>query len=165
MTTPSICEQATGSVAIQQNEPIKIVKVEWETPNGYNEGVFLTNQPAGEYQATITDENGCQTTQSAVILPDIEVFNAVSSNGDGKNDIFRINCIGAFENNIVRIYNRAGSLVYEHVGYDNERIFFEGYGNKGLYFGAKELPDGTYFYIVDKRNGDDPVSGYLELLR
>ena len=165
VTTPSVCEQATGSVAIQLNEPIKIVKVEWETPLGYNEGPFLTNQPAGEYQATITDENGCQTTQSAVILPDIEVFNAVSSNGDGKNDIFHINCIGAFENNIVRIYNRAGSLVYEHVGYDNERVFFEGYGNKGLYFGAKELPDGTYFYIVDKRNGDDPVSGYLELLR
>ena len=165
VTTPSVCEQATGSVAIQLNEPVKIVKVEWETPIGYNEGMFLTNQPAGEYEATITDENGCQTTQSAVILPDIEVFNAVSSNGDGKNDIFHINCIGAFENNIVRIYNRAGSLVYEHVGYDNERIFFEGYGNKGLYFGAKELPDGTYFYIVDKRNGDDPVSGYLELLR
>ena len=165
VTTPSVCEQATGSVAIQLNEPIKIVKVEWETPFGYNEGMFLTNQPAGEYEATITDENGCQTTQSAVILPDIEVFNAVSSNGDGKNDIFHINCIGAFENNIVRIYNRAGSLVYEHVGYDNERVFFEGYGNKGLYFGAKELPDGTYFYIVDKRNGDDPVSGYLELLR
>jgi len=27
------------------------------------------------------------------------------------------------------------------------------------------LPEGTYFYIVEKGDGSDPVSGYLELIR
>ena len=32
----------------------------------------------------------------------------------------------------------------------------------GLVF---QLPDGTYFYIIDKRNGSKPITGYLELVR
>ena len=52
-------------------------------------------------------------------------------NGDKKNDIFTVSCIEAYENNIVRIYNRAGSLVYQHRGYDNQTVFFDGFGNHG----------------------------------
>ena len=31
--------------------------------------------------------------------------------------------------------------------------------------GSWRLPDGTYYYIVDKRDGSEPLAGYLELLR
>jgi predicted dehydrogenase len=31
--------------------------------------------------------------------------------------------------------------------------------------GINSLPDGTYFYIIDKRDGSKPVTGYLELVR
>ena len=99
------------------------------------------------------------------ILSEINVYNGVSPNGDGFNDIFHIDCIQNFPNNIVYIYNRAGQLVYRHEGYDNSTIFFEGIGNEGLYLSGNEVPDGTYYYVVDKRNGTEPVAGYLELLR
>ena len=165
VTTPSFCSEPNGTLKIEYYEPIRITNIEWVTPYGFNNGEFLDNQPAGKYTATLTNENGCQFTKEAYVIPGIEVYNAVSPNGDQNNDFFRISCIEDFKDNLVQIYNRSGSLVYEHVGYDNETVFFDGYGNKGVYIGGKELPDGTYFYIVDKRNGDEPESGYLELLR
>ena len=165
ITTPSFCNEPSGTLKIEYYEPIEIINIEWVTPYGFNSNDFLDNQPAGAYTATLTDANGCQFTREAYVIPGIQVYNAVSPNGDQKNDVFRISCIEDFKDNIVQIYNRSGSLVYEHEGYDNETIFFNGYGNQGVYVGGKELPDGTYFYIVNKRNGDEPESGYLELLR
>ena len=142
-----------------------MVAIEWRTPIGYDSGFGLQSVPAGDYEVTLTDGNGCTTTKSAVIGTDIKVYNGVSPNGDGRNDIFIISCIENFQSNKVIIYNRAGALVYENSNYDNEMIYFNGIGNRGLYVGGKELPDGTYFYIVDKNDGEKPTSGYLELLR
>lgn len=165
VTTPSSCNEPSGTLSLNLYELLEIVNIAWVTPYGENNGFFLDEQPAGTYTATLIDASGCQYIREAVVLPNIEIYNAVSPNGDQKNDIFTVSCIEAYENNVVRIYNRAGSLVYQHRGYDNETIFFDGFGNQGLYVGKKELPDGTYFYIVDKQNGDQPLSGYLELLR
>ncbi len=164
-TTPSSCDEPSGTLSLELRELIEVVNVSWITPYGEANGFFLDQQPAGTYIATLTDAGGCEYTKETVVLPNIEVYNAVSPNGDSKNDIFTVSCIEAYENNIVRIYNRAGSLVYQHQGYDNQIVFFNGFGNQGLYPGSKELPDGTYFYIIDKQNGDQPISGYLELLR
>lgn len=165
ISTPSICSQPNGTIRLEFVEPIKIVDVEWITPDGFASGFILNNQPAGFYEVTITDEKGCKHTKTAEIKSEIHVYNGVSPNGDGKNDKFMISCIEQYHENVVRIYNRAGAIVYEDFNYDNERIYFEGYGNRGLYIGGDELPEGTYYYIVDKRNGEKPVSGYLELLR
>ena len=93
------------------------------------------------------------------------MFNGVSRNNDGQNDIFEIACIQDFPRNNVKIFNRAGTLVYEADGYDNQDVFFDGVSNRGINLLGTDLPDGTYFYIVDKRNGSEPKTGYLELLR
>ena len=54
--------------------------------------------------------------------------------------------------------------MYEVEGYDNSSVFFDGVSNKGINILGNVLPDGTYFYIIDKRDGTQPLSGYLELL-
>ncbi|MEM9833425.1 MAG: gliding motility-associated C-terminal domain-containing protein [Bacteroidota bacterium] len=165
ISTPSTCFESSGTITVQFNESVRVADIEWLTPNGFVNGFFLTNQPPGVYEATITDDKGCSFTQTGEIESTISAFNGISPNGDGNNDTFIISCIENFSGNIVRIYNRAGTLVYENKDYDNENSYFEGFGNRGLYIAGDKLPDGTYFYIIDKNNGDEPESGYLELLR
>ncbi|MEQ9440516.1 MAG: gliding motility-associated C-terminal domain-containing protein [Cyclobacteriaceae bacterium] len=165
VTSPSTCTESTGTAQIIFNESFNVVDIEWLTPNGYSNHIFLIDQPPGEYEVTVTDDKGCSFTQTATIESLIYTFNGVSPNGDGNNDKFIISCIEDFANNTVRIYNRTGAIVYENMNYDNQTSYFEGFGNRGLYLGGEKLPDGTYFYIIDKNNGDEPQSGYLELMR
>ena len=79
---------------------------------------------------------------------EIRTYNLLSPNGDGKNDILEFDGLGKFTENTLRIYNRWGNLVYDKVNYqdDNERF-------DGTYKG-KELPAGTYFYVLRLRSGE-----------
>ena len=100
----------------------------------------------------------------------INVFNAVSPNQDGLNEVFYIDGITCYAENNVKIYNRWGILVYDESGYNNADIAFNGVSegrstlNKG-----EELPDGTYFYILKYRSNETgnwlDKSGYLYLNR
>ena len=94
--------------------------------------------------------------------PDIEVFNAISPNNDGIQDFLRIENISAYPNNHITIYNRWGDRVYEASGYNNGEVAFRGISNIN---GQEELLDGTYFYVIDKNNGDRTQSGYIEMRR
>ena len=156
------CLDQNGSAVVHVYDTANVALIQWS--NGVT-GPELMNYPAGQYTVTVTDTLGCAASQMVDIESEINVFNGVSPNGDGFNDIFHIDCIENFPNNIVYIYNRAGQLVYLEEGYDNSTIFFDGIGNEGVYLSGNLLPDGTYYYVVDKRNGSEAVGGYLELLR
>ena len=54
--------------------------------------------------------------------------------------------------------------MYEAKGYDNNTVVFDGVSNKGLNLMGTNVPDGTYFYVIDKGNGSKPVTGYLEIV-
>jgi gliding motility-associated-like protein len=156
------CLDQNGSATIQLYDTANVALIQWS--NGVV-GAELRNYPAGRYMVTVTDTLGCEKSEMVDIDSEINVFNGVSPNGDGYNDIFHVDCIETFPNNIVYIYNRAGQLVYMEEGYDNSTIYFEGIGNEGIYLSGSQLPDGTYYYVIDKRNGSEPIGGYLELLR
>lgn len=137
----------------------------WETIYGWERGTSLRELPAGTYRVTVVSTNGCSTTKDFTIGTEINVFNGVSPNGDNRNDFFEIDCITDFPTNNVKIFNRAGTLVFEMDGYDNATKVFDGKGNRGLYLVGDDLPDGTYFYVIEKNDGSKPQTGYLELLR
>ncbi len=162
------CDLPNGSARIVVENTFAQQQVIWNSVDFASTQFFgteLINAFQGEYEATVTTLFNCSTTVPAVIGEDINIFNLVTANNDGENDIFIIDCIENFENNIVRVYNRYGTLVYEDEGYDNVTVFFDGVGNNGTYAGGNQLPVGTYFYIVDKRDGSEPQQGFLELLR
>ena len=89
----------------------------------------------------------------------IEVFNAVSPNGDTQNDYMRIRNIELYPGNHVLIYNRWGDKVFEMSGYDNDEKSFKGESNVT----GKKLPGGTYFYSIDLKDGSGRKTGFVAL--
>jgi gliding motility-associated-like protein/uncharacterized repeat protein (TIGR01451 family) len=99
----------------------------------------------------------------------VEVFNAVSPNGDGDNDVFYIRGLECYPENTVEIYNRWGVLVFERNGYNNTDRAFVGISEGRVTITqAEELPVGTYYYVLKYKTGtSDTVqkSGYLYINR
>jgi hypothetical protein len=179
-TTPSFCEDArqpSGSVTLQQTntESVNLRQVTWyeDGTNAYRgDGIQVFELPPGFYRAEFITNEFCYGEAIGLIQTEILAYNLVSSNADGSNDTWVIDCIsnftiaaGAERDNNVKIFNRHGVLVYEADGYNNDNIVFRGIGENGLYGLGNELPDGTYFYIIDKRDGSKPLTGFLELVR
>jgi gliding motility-associated-like protein len=165
-TEPALCDEKSGLIRIIPQDAAAIEKVVWYSTYGkdvVSVGLEVTEMFAGEYRYEVFAVNGCSSSGTVVLEADINVYNGLSPNGDGENDIFHIDCIEKFPENSVKIFNRAGALVYEADYYDNVSTFFEGRGNRGVYVGGKELPDGTYFYVIEKNDGSKPKTGYLEL--
>jgi gliding motility-associated-like protein len=109
----------------------------------------------------ICNDNGCDnaTVTIEVQCEGLEIFDGFSPNGDGINDVFFIANIDAEGENLLQVYNRWGHLVYEKRNYENDWA--------GTWKG-KDLPDGTYFYIleVEQLDGSQEVfRGSLELHR
>ncbi|MRX69318.1 gliding motility-associated C-terminal domain-containing protein [Flavobacterium resistens] len=99
-------------------------------------------------------------------LSDLVIYNAVSPNGDGMNDYFKIDGIKNYQNNTVEIYNRWGVKVFETKAYDTTGNTFQGYSEGRVTINKdKKLPVGTYFYIINvqdyKEGKDFKKSGYL----
>ena len=95
-------------------------------------GPLITGLDAGLYDVTVISSLGCETTKPFEVKTEIHPFNGVSRNNDGQNDIFHINCIENFPSNMVKIFNRAGTMVYEAEGYDNNGTYFDGESNRGI---------------------------------
>lgn len=110
----------------------------------------------------------------ADILPcGLTVYNAVTPNGDGIHDSFVIDagqadCIRDLK---VQIFNRWGVKVFESNNYGENGEVFKGYSTGRLTVnGSRQLPTGTYFYMVDYEYGDPSANtrykqtGYLYLI-
>jgi len=111
------------------------------------------------YFVTVTSPNGCTSIDSVIItvLPDINFPDGISPNGDGKNDVWIIDFIEEYPDNVVEIYNRWGELLFHADGYQQDW--------DGTYQG-KELPIGTYYYIIDLHDESiKPFTGPLTILR
>lgn len=100
-----------------------------------------------------------QQVLSIEVEGDIVIYNAVSPNGDDKNEILRIANIQLFAKNHVSVFNRWGDLVFEADNYNNDdRVF------KGLNKNGNELPAGIYYYKIEL-SGGKTQTGYLSLRR
>ena len=69
-----------------------------------------------------------------------------------------------YANNVVKVYNRWGNLVYEVTGYNNTDRAWTGEANVST-LGDSTVPDGTYFYVIDLGDGTPPRTGYVVLVR
>ncbi len=100
----------------------------------------------------------------------IEVFNALSPNGDLQNSRLEISGLGNTESNNIKIYNRWGVLVFEASKYGENDNFFRGFSNGRVTVdGSSTLPTGTYYYVltykikdsIDPNSSEVSRAGYL----
>ncbi|MDQ3191992.1 MAG: gliding motility-associated C-terminal domain-containing protein [Bacteroidota bacterium] len=112
------------------------------------------------YTVMVSNENGCTSFDSLTVevkgKADFFVSNLITPNGDGFNDTWYIENIELFPANEVVVFNRNGQTVFSASSYDNTW--------NGTYNG-KELPDGTYYYILKFTNSDDSQKGSVNILR
>jgi gliding motility-associated-like protein len=86
----------------------------------------------------------------------IVVPNTFTPNGDGINDTWNISFLNTYANCTVDIFTRWGQKVYTSIGY--------GTPWDGTYK-ATALPMGTYYYIINLKNGTAPLSGFVAIIR
>ncbi|MBN8703009.1 MAG: gliding motility-associated C-terminal domain-containing protein [Bacteroidetes bacterium] len=102
-----------------------------------------------------------EDTPTPLVLdgPDIKIPDGFTPNGDGVNDAFVIVGLYAYPNNVLKIFNRWGNLIYEIKGYQND---WDGYPNVDTpMIGKDKVPNGTYFYVLDLGDGGKGYTGYL----
>lgn len=107
--------------------------------------------------------NCAQQEITIEVAGDISVYNAISPNGDGKNEeltIQYIDILPSTKSNKVTIFNRWGDVVFSIDNYDNQSRSFHGLNNNG-----GELPTGVYYYRIDFTGGQSSITGYLSLRR
>ncbi len=110
----------------------------------------------------------CSSTTSFILetnnCPPL-VHNFVSANNDGTNDTFHIDGLkDIFLKYKISIYNRWGTLIWTG---NNTSQEWDGFATNGILLDNKEIPAGTYFYIIDLSDPDysEPLTGYLYLTR
>jgi gliding motility-associated-like protein len=126
---------------------------------GSTNNMTLMVQPTKptEYTVTAKHSSGCEATASITLAPvnNRNIANVLTPNGDGKNDRWIIWGITTNTNNNVKVYDRAGRLVYSKNNYDNT---WDGTVN------GKKLEEGAYIYYVNFGDGSKVVSGTLTVI-
>ncbi|WP_316796455.1 MBG domain-containing protein, partial [Pedobacter agri] len=123
----------------------------------------LTIRPSVSSSYTVTGTN--QFGRSATLTIRIEVksdysvlnaTNILTPNGDGVNDVWTVENIDLYPDNTVRIFDKAGKVVFSVKGYQN---------NWAGTFNGGNLTEGTYYYIIDFGQGIGVKKGYITIVR
>lgn len=88
----------------------------------------------------------------------------LSPNNDGINDVLEIEELLDAPNNILKIYDRRGLLVFSVIGYSNQ---FNGFSNisNNVIDRNSGLPQGVYYYVAHLLDAGETYQGFLYLDR
>ncbi len=110
------------------------------------------------YTLTITLDNGCKDDDEVdvKVLKTPVVPNLFSPNGDRVNDKWEIPYLASYPGAVVEVFNRYGQIVFRSVNYTSP---WDGT------FKGNPLPIGTYYYIIEPKNGRKQIAGYVAIVR
>ena len=110
------------------------------------------------YTLTMTTDNGCAKSDDVFVkvLKPVAIPNIFSPNGDGIHDTWVVQYLNDYPGCTVDIFNRYGQKIFHSEGYGKP---WDGTIN------GNPVPIGTYYYIVDPKNGRKIMSGYVDVIR
>ena len=139
-----------------------ITSTYWSPATGLDNPFLLTPtaSPTADitYTLHVTSQN-CGTVTSSVnvkVYTQITVPNTFSPNGDGVNDYWDIGGLITFPQSLTTVYTRDGQQVFKSTGYAKP---WDGTYN------STQVPAGTYYYIIDLKNGQPPLAGWVLVVR
>ncbi|TWF39865.1 gliding motility-associated-like protein [Chitinophaga polysaccharea] len=160
--------QANGNTTISKGETIRLVasggsSYSWEPATGLNNPAIAAPmaRPAvtTTYQVTISNAFGCSVTRDITITVKedykLEANNIITPNGDGKNDTWIVKNIDMYPQNEVKVFDRAGRLVFQQRGYTN---------NWNATVNGQPLAEGTYYYIIDLGDNKPQFKGFITII-
>ena len=107
--------------------------------------------------STISEEGPCNGDSDPKCL--VTIPTGITVNEDGVNDVWILDGLDLFPDNEIIITNRWGETVFDASPYNND------WGGKS---NGKELPQGTYYYllIVNDGNGNESkLTGSIHIIR
>ncbi len=150
-------------ITLQGNVNAPGLTYSWYPQTGLNNAYLLNPTSTAlanrTYTLTATGQGGCtdSDTMTVNILLALKIPNAFSPNGDGVNDIWDISNLKDYPASSVEVFNRYGQSVY----LSNGRYTKSWDGT----FKGNKLPNGTYYYIIDVKNGNKPIAGYVTIIK
>ena len=119
-----------------------------------------TTTPTDNITYTLTAVSAtCGTSTSSVyirVYKKVTIPNAFTPNSDGINDYWDINALNTYPESITQVFDRYGRQVFQTMGYARP---WDGTNN------GQALPAGTYYYIIDLKDGQPKLSGWVLIVR
>jgi gliding motility-associated-like protein len=148
--------QLQGSVAVAGMATIKWSPSTWLNADNIP-APYVTPQADQLYYITVTSGK-CSAYDSVrvKVLPELVMPNAFSPNGDGNHDLWDIPGLNTYSTAVVQVFNRYGQKVFESKGY---AVPWDGT------LQGKQLPSGTYYYVIHPGEGKPAQTGPVTILR
>lgn len=162
----SIIPSTNGLICLGDSVTLSLPSAQSYTWSNNSNSSSITVHPNtySTYTLTYTDMHTCISTKTIDINIDFNcirdstsiIFNSVTPNNDGINDVFYISNIEKYPNNHVSIFNRWGKEIFNKDNYNNTKNFWPTREERN------NLIPSTYFFIIDYGNGI-VKKGWLEL--
>ncbi|MDB5090406.1 MAG: gliding motility-associated C-terminal protein [Mucilaginibacter sp.] len=134
------------------------------TPNTYLSDNTILNPVATPpeditYTLHVIPTLGCGTEDTddvfVRVYKSITIPNTFTPNNDGTNDTWNIKALNSYPQSLTQVFDRYGGIVFKSIGYS---IPWDGTYNN------KQVPTGTYYYLIDLKNGKK-FSGWVLVVR
>ncbi len=112
----------------------------------------------GFVKVTVQNASGCIARDSIELRKKDKLFipNALIPGTNDQNAFWGIKGTESYPNLDVKVFNRWGTLVHEQIGYTKP---WDGTIN------GKDLPTGTYYYVIKDNSFEKPFVGDLTIVR
>ena len=153
-----------GSVTLTINGGTPSYIYQWTGPDDFSaNSANLSNLQAGTYNLTLTDNNNCILKYSVDLTESsdacLDIPTVFTPNGDGVNDNWELLGVSVIKDLSIEIYNRWGDLIFIFDGSGSE---YDANRWDGTYNG-KPLPISSYVYIINLKNGNEPIQGIVTI--
>jgi gliding motility-associated-like protein len=109
------------------------------------------------YTLRVVSTNGCTAKDDIFVkvLLAPEIPNTFTPNGDGVNDKWEIKYLDTYPGATIEVFNRYGQSIFRTQNY----AAWDG-KVRGV-----DVPVGTYYYVIDPKNGRKAQAGYVTIIR